>query len=274
MPELPEVETVRRSLEPQISGQTILEAAVYYGGIIKAPDPHTFCDRIKGRRIKSVLRRGKYLIFTLDLSTMLVIHLRMTGQLLVCGREVPLKKHTHLVFRLLGGQELRFIDIRKFGLVYLVENDDMSAVKGLHTLGPEPLGEEFIWGRLAEKLKKRRGTLKAFLLDQSQIAGIGNIYADEILFQAGLHPERKPQDLKPQEVKNLYAAIRFKLQEGIDFRGTSIRDYIDAKGEKGSFQNRLQVYDRAGRPCMRCGQILKKKVIAGRGSVYCPNCQT
>ncbi len=274
MPELPEVETVRRSLEPQVLEQTILEADVYYGGIIKAPDPHTFCDRIKGRRVKSVLRRGKYLIFTLDLSTMLVIHLRMTGQLLVCGREAPLKKHTHLVFRLSGGQELRFIDIRKFGLVYLVENNDMSAVKGLHTLGPEPLAEDFTWGGLAEKLKKRRGALKAFLLDQSQIAGIGNIYADEILFQAGLHPERKPQDLKPQEVKNLYAAIRFKLQEGIDFRGTSIRDYIDAKGEKGSFQNRLQVYDRAGRPCMRCGQILKKKVIAGRGSVYCPNCQT
>jgi len=272
MPELPEVETVRRSLEPLLIGRTIMAAHIYYGGIIKKPSPEEFVNDVKGLRIEAIGRRGKYLLLELGGCRTLVIHLRMTGQLTIVAEELPLPAHTHLVFVLDDGSELRFNDVRKFGLVYLVSKDCLQEAGGLYTLGPEPLGDSFTEEYLKEKLLKKKVKLKAFLLDQTQIAGIGNIYADEAMFRAGLHPERVTASLKTAEITRLFQAIRSTLQEGVDFRGTSIRDYVDGQGEKGGFQDRLKVYGRAGKTC-DCGVVLEKKTVAGRTTVYCPRCQ-
>jgi formamidopyrimidine-DNA glycosylase len=197
----------------------------------------------------------------------------MTGQLLISNQEEPRTKHTHLVFHLSGGKQLRFVDVRKFGLIFLVRSGAWDQAGGLAQLGPEPLAEDFTVEVLLGVLKNRKGMLKAFLLDQKRIAGIGNIYADEILFMAGLLPQRRIETLNMPEIEALYLAIRTKLQEGVEYRGTSISDYVDGRGEKGSFQERLQVYDRGGKPCLKCGTNLVKSVVAGRGTVSCPKCQ-
>jgi formamidopyrimidine-DNA glycosylase len=273
MPELPEVETVKRSLQPFLEGERIIGIDVLYERIIKNINPQEFSRLLVDRVIKSIKRRGKYLLFNLSEGDTLVIHLRMTGQLLISKQEEPLTKHTHLVFHLAGGKQLRFVDVRKFGLIFLVRTGAWNQAGGLGELGPEPLAEDFTNEVLLGLLKNRRGMLKAFLLDQKRIAGIGNIYADEISFMAGLQPKRKIETLKKPEIEALYLAIRTKLQEGVEFRGTSISDYVDGKGEKGSFQERLQVYDRAGQPCFKCGTNLVKSIVAGRGTVSCPKCQ-
>lgn len=272
MPELPEVETVRRSLEPLLQGCTIKTAHVHYPGIIKHPDPKEFAVRIQGQTIEKVGRRGKYLILELSGGQTLVIHLRMTGRLTVCEQAAELPKHTHLVFDLDDGRELRFNDVRKFGLVYLLANNDYREAGGLFTLGPEPLEEAFTPEELAFRLGCKKVKLKAFLLDQTQIAGIGNIYADESLFCAGLHPERITDSLSEEEVFRLYQAIRSTLREGIACRGASIKDYVDGSGERGEFQERLKVYGRAGEDCT-CGRKLERITVAGRTTVYCPGCQ-
>lgn len=274
MPELPEVETIRRSLEPLVRDRVIESVEIHYGGIIKCPEPEIFARLLQNKTIRGIGRRGKYLLFTLSDNYTLIIHLRMTGRLTVAvpGAE-PLAKHTHLVFSLSDGRELRFTDQRKFGLVYLVKTGDWSGIKGLCGLGPEPLEEGFTLAGLEEMAKKVKGGLKSFLLNQKRIAGIGNIYADEILFEAGLHPQRRLESLSRDEVGRLYRAIRRKLAEGIEYRGTSFRDYVDGKGEKGGFQEKLQVYDRANEPCVRCGRRLVRIVAAGRGTVFCPHCQ-
>lgn len=273
MPELPEVETVKRSLQPILEGQRIDRIDVLYGGIIKNIAAEDFCRQAADRIIENIGRRGKYLLFNLSGGYTLVIHLRMTGQLIAAAGNEPLSKHTHLIFYLSGGAQLRFVDIRKFGLVFLVPTGEWDKAGGLCDLGPEPLEEEFAPAVFQELIKKKKGRLKAFLLDQRNIAGIGNIYADEIMFAAGLHPERRVETLKPDEIDKLYAAIKAKLEEGVESRGTSIRDYVDGRGEKGGFQEKLQVYDRGGQICVRCGTSLVKSVIAGRGSVFCPHCQ-
>jgi formamidopyrimidine-DNA glycosylase len=273
MPELPEVETVKRSLAPCLKGKKIENVKIFFDGIIKYPTSTLFRETIIGRTIVDLERRGKYLLFVLDKSFTLVIHLRMTGQLTVCSQSLPINKHTHLIFSLSSKQELRFTDIRKFGLVYLVPTGDWKCIKGLWNLGYEPLGEDFTLQAFTELLKGKKGKLKSFLLDQSKIAGIGNIYADEILFQAGLHPERTIKTLKTAEVKKLYQAIRLTLEEAVIYRGTSLRDYVDGHGEKGGFQERLQVYGRRGEPCYRCQTPLERIVVAGRGTVFCPRCQ-
>lgn len=272
MPELPEVETVKRTLEPLVVGEEIFQVRVYYSGIIKCPNAEEFTEYIKGRRIETVTRRGKYLLFSLSADWELIIHLRMTGRLTVNKGEDPLDKHTHLVFELSAGKELRFTDIRKFGMVYLVKSGCWERIHGLFTLGPEPLASEFTLKVLKDKLHGKKTRLKNFLLDQSQIAGIGNIYADEIMFAAGLLPQRKTEDLTDREIARLYSAIHLKLEEGIRHRGTSFRDYVDGKGEKGGFQEKLKVYGRSGQNCS-CGSALISIVAAGRTTVYCPKCQ-
>lgn len=273
MPELPEVETVKRSLQPLVTGEIIRDVEVFYGGIIKKPGPPEFKRLLIDRTIENVKRRGKYLLFQLSGGFSLVVHLRMTGQLTVCRTGVDVAKHTHLVFHFAGGREMRFTDARKFGLIYLIPTGAWEQIGGLAALGPEPLEEEFSLSYLEGLVKRKKGKVKAFLLDQTGIAGIGNIYADEIMFAAGLHPQRQVGSLSPEEVGRLYRAIRRKLSEGIEFRGTSVRDYVDGRGEKGGFQNRLQVYDRGGESCLRCGTRLLKETIAGRGTVFCPQCQ-
>lgn len=273
MPELPEVETVRRSLEPILLGKTILQVVINYSGIIKKPDPSGFRAILEGRSILGVGRRGKYLLFKLSGNYTLVIHLRMTGQLVLVEKGRESTKHTHLIFHLNEDIDLHFVDIRKFGMVYLIPTEHWNEIGGLAGLGPEPLSADFTQSYLEERISAGKGNLKSFLLDQSQIAGIGNIYADEILFEAGLHPERLRLTLSGEEIERLYLAINLKIKEGIEYRGTSIRDYVDGRGEKGGFQDRLKVYDRGGKNCVKCGNTLIKGIVAGRGTVYCPNCQ-
>ncbi|MGI6145058.1 MAG: bifunctional DNA-formamidopyrimidine glycosylase/DNA-(apurinic or apyrimidinic site) lyase [Clostridia bacterium] len=273
MPELPEVETVRRSLFPYLKGVRIENVEILFAGIVKEPEPALFREKIKGRTVKEIKRRGKYLLFTLDEDLTLVIHLRMTGQLTICSKEFPLNKHTHLTFALSSGKELRFTDVRKFGLVYLVPTGKWEGIKGLFNLGFEPLAPDFTFDVFTEFITNKQGKLKPFLLDQSKIAGIGNIYADEILFEAGLHPQREIKTLTPREIKKLYFALRTILEESINCRGTTMHDFVDGHGKKGSFQERLQVYGRRGEACNRCGTRLQRIVVAGRGTVFCPHCQ-
>ena len=273
MPELPEVETVKRSLNPFLKDVKIENIEILFTGIIKEPEPALFKEKIKGKTIIEIKRRGKYLLFSLNQELTLVIHLRMTGQLTICDKELPINKHTHLIFALSSGKELRFTDVRKFGLVYLVPSGKWEGIKGLFNLGFEPLAEDFTFEVFAELITNKQGKLKPFLLDQSKIAGIGNIYADEILFEAGLHPQREIKTLTSEEIQKLYFALRTKLEESIKYRGTSKRDYVDGRGEKGEFQERLQVYGRKGEVCNRCGIRLQRIVVAGRGTVFCPHCQ-
>ncbi len=273
MPELPEVDTVRRTLEPFIVGRRIESVEINYGGIIKKPEPAEFIRLVEGRVIRVIKRRGKYLLIQLDAEYTLVIHLRMTGQLTICERNSALSKHTHLIFRFENGRELRFVDVRKFGMVYLIPIGAWHEAGGLARLGPEPLEDEFTLCSFCEIIKGKKGKLKAFLLDQTRIAGIGNIYADEIMFAAGLSPQRQIETLSSKETELLYENIRAKLNEGVEHQGTSIRDYVNGLGEKGGFQHRLKVYDRAGQPCARCGTSLLKATVCGRGTVYCPHCQ-
>jgi len=273
MPELPEVETVKRSLTPFLKGVQIENVEILFSGIIKEPEPALFREKIKDKTVIEIKRRGKYLLFDLNEDLTMVIHLRMTGQLTISSRELPINKHTHLIFTLSSGKELRFTDVRKFGLVYLVSSGMWEGIKGLFNLGFEPLAEDFTYEVFAEIITNKQGKLKPFLLDQSKIAGIGNIYADEILFEAELHPQREMKTLTSEEIKKLYHALRVKLEEGIKYRGTSKRDYVDGRGEKGHFQERLQVYGRGGQVCNKCGIRLQRIVIAGRGTVFCPHCQ-
>jgi len=273
MPELPEVETVKRSLEPLVKDKTISDVEIFYGGIIKYPQPEKFKEMICGRKIIDINRRGKYLLFNLEDNNTLVIHLRMTGQLTVCDRNTSMGKHTHLVFHISSEHDLRFTDIRKFGMIYLVSTGDWCRIIGLQNLGYEPLSKEFNLEAIEKLIVGSKGLIKHFLLKQSNIAGIGNIYADEILFSAGIHPKRNIQTLAQSEIENLYNAIKQKLEEGIKYRGTSFSDYVDGRGKKGGFQEKLYVYGRGGKPCLKCGALLEKSVIAGRGTVFCPKCQ-
>ncbi|MDX9872780.1 MAG: DNA-formamidopyrimidine glycosylase, partial [Clostridia bacterium] len=207
MPELPEVETVRRSLQLLLEGQKITGVEVFYGGIIKNVDAEEFAALSKDKSIVSIGRRGKYLLLELSEGYTLVIHLRMTGQLLYTQADEPVTKHTHILFHLSGGHELRFVDVRKFGLIFLVKTGRWEACGGLANLGPEPLEEAFTLRAWNKLIANQKGGLKAFLLDQRKIAGIGNIYADEILFAAGLHPLKRVESLKPKEIAALYSAI-------------------------------------------------------------------
>lgn len=273
MPELPEVETIKNSLQPLLKDEIIRKVDVYYPGILRNMGSEEFASTAKDRCIKSVQRRGKYLLITLTDGYTLIIHLKMSGQLVVTSAGEPVLKHTHLIFHLCADKQLRYIDTRKFGMIFLVPDDDWSQTRGLRYLGPEPLGEEFTPKVLADALAERQIGIKAFLLDQSMIAGIGNIYADEILFAAGIDPRRRTRSLNDKEKERLYCSIRNKLTEGIANRGTTLRDYIDGLGGKGGFQAKLEVYGRKNKLCNRCGNELTGTVCSGRSTVYCPNCQ-
>ncbi|MFZ5945410.1 MAG: DNA-formamidopyrimidine glycosylase [Bacillota bacterium] len=275
MPELPEVETVKRSLEPNLIGKEITSISVNLPKLIKIPadDSKAFQEVLTGRKFTGINRRGKYLIFSMDDEWALVIHLRMTGRLLYEPQEKPVLKHTHFIFTLNDGYDLRFHDIRQFGLIYLVPLDRLDEISGLKTMGPEPLSEEFTLSCLLEALKNKKQKAKAFLLDQRCIAGIGNIYADEILFQAGIHPDETLDRLSEEQKKQMWLAIKDRLSAGVAHRGSSIKDYVDGFGESGTFQHQLKVYGKAGEPCANCGTQIERITSAGRGTAYCPKCQ-
>lgn len=271
MPELPEVETIKEQLAAKITGLTITGATIYLEKVIATPAPVRFGEMIRGRAILGVNRRGKFLLFDLSGGYRLVVHLRMSGQLVYETAAGPLPRHTHLVFHLDRGR-LRLTDLRQFGRVWLVPAAAVQ-VKELGKLGPEPLSSAFTEEYFLARLQKSRRRIKALLLDQEVVAGIGNIYADEALYVAGVHPARRASDLSVREGKALYRAIQNVLQEGIAHRGTSIRDYVDAGGEEGSHQHFLKVHNRAGRSCPECGTKIEKVKLGGRGTYFCPRCQ-
>lgn len=269
MPELPEVETFVRALRAPLVGRTIIAARNDWPRQIATPPPAELGERVAGRRIESVDRRGKYLVFALSDDETLIIHLKMTGHLSVVTAETPADPYAHTVFELDDGHELRFRDPRKFGRVYLVR--DPAGVLG--PLGPEPLVNDFTAEHLAAKLAGRKRVLKPLLLDQTFIAGIGNIYADEALFYARLRPTRRSDTLNEDDVAALYAAIRQVLALGIEREGASISTYVKANGEMGDMQNAVAVFRRTGQSCFTCGGPIERIVLGGRSTHFCPNCQ-
>lgn len=274
MPELPEVETVRRSLAKNIIGKSISHILINYEGNICQPKPEKFIEMLKGKVFEELKRKGKFLIFYLSDELALVIHLRMTGQLVYTKSELPLEKHTHLIFRLDGGMDLRFLDMRKFGTIDLLTREQLKNFKSLNRLGLEPLCQSFTVEKLQQGFLKGNRAIKILLLDQSIIAGIGNIYADEILFKVGLHPETPIKNLSQKDIDNLHQGIVEILNLGVEHRGTTFRNYIDGDGKQGQFQNSLKVYGRKGESCSRCGAEILKIRVGGRGTYFCPSCQS
>lgn len=271
MPELPEVETIRRTLAAHVLGKTIKTIEILWPGALTGWQGREFLDIVPGQTITDVGRRGKYLLIQLNQGWTLIAHMRMTGRLLYYSGSGAVEKHTHVVFRLDDG-ELHFNDVRKFGRILVVPAETCK-IPALAKLGPEPLESGFTPGILHETLRGKKRPIKAVLLDQTAVAGLGNIYTDEALFQAGITPSRPSQSLNEREVLRLYQAIVTVLRAGIEAQGTSFRDYRDADGEKGAFQEALQVYGRAQEACKVCGKPLMKSRLGGRTTVYCSNCQ-
>lgn len=273
MPELPEVETVRRSLLKKLVGRKITQVHVTMDKIVSPLLVDEFVEQATGKEILDIRRRGKYLLLDLSEQLTLIVHLRMTGKFIFCKAQDEVMKHTHVIFELDDGHHLRFVDQRQFGKVLLVPNEALHQVSGLSTLGPEPLEDEFTLEWFKHTMAKKSTKIKGLLLDQTFLAGLGNIYVDEALFRAKVHPERPANSLKAREVTRLYQAVRDVLQEGIEYRGTSFKDYVDGEGKTGGFQNHLKAYGRENQPCEECGTLMMRKKVAGRSSVYCPRCQ-
>jgi formamidopyrimidine-DNA glycosylase len=273
LPELPEVETVAAGLRPDLEGRRVLDVDLRFPGMVRYPDPRHFAARLRGRRIGVVSRRGKYLLLGLDDGQVLVVHLGMTGQLRCVAASVPEPDHLHAVFALDDGRQLRYRDPRRFGRLLLGTEEELLAERAMPHLGPEPLDEHFTAADLYRRLHVRRAPIKALLLDQRIVAGVGNIYADEACFRARVRPERAAGTLSRPAVGRLRQALTDVIREAIANRGSTIIDYRDAWGEIGGNQERLLVYGRAGEPCVRCGRPLRQARIGGRTTVYCRWCQ-
>lgn len=273
MPELPEVETVARTLRELVVGKRVREVEVRLPKIVKRPaDPAAFAAQLAGQTVRGTGRRGKYLKVFFD-DVVLVSHMRMEGRYTLCASDDPKEPHTHVVFRFADGTELRYRDTRQFGTMHLFPRGAEEHAPPLSVLGPEPLDPAFTAEDFAARLRARRTRLKALLLDQTFLAGLGNIYVDEALFGAGLHPERPAHTLTADEAVRLYHSIRQTLMRGIARGGASVRTYRNGKGEMGMFQLELDVYGRRGEPCRRCGTPIARIVVAGRGTHLCPSCQ-
>lgn len=264
MPELPEVETIKRGLETTIVGKTIVDVDVLDPYML-AISPEEFRERLRGRRVEKVRRRGKYILWELDDGQELIIHLRMTGQLRLNEGE-----YLRLIFHI-NGAKLYFCDLRRMGEMWIVPKGNYEGIEGLATMGPEPLSESFTLSYLIDVLKKKGGKIKAVLMDQDVIAGIGNIYANEILFEAGIHPERSSKSLDVGEIESLHKAIRKILTEALEAGGETFSNYVNIYGDVGCYQPR--VYKREGEKCIRCGETIISMTIGGRGTYLCPNCQ-
>jgi formamidopyrimidine-DNA glycosylase len=272
MPELPEVETVKRTLQ-RLTGLIITGVQLFLPKIIRTPDPEEFIKIIINKEILKIDRRGKYLLLGLSGGYTLAVHLRMTGRLVYVADDMPPAKHTHVILHLDNGHRLIFADMRQFGGMWLVPTPALGSLAGYKDLGVEPLDKCFTREFFEKGLFLRRTGIKSLLLNQTFIAGLGNIYADEVLHRAGIDPERPAATLKHRETARLHQAVIDVLREAIDNRGTTVRDYIDGDGRAGSYQELLRVYKREGKPCHHCGQVITRKKVGGRSSYYCPACQ-
>lgn len=276
MPELPEVETIRRTLEARLRGLRIQSVEPVRPRFIRFPTAGEFRARVEGSAFTAFGRRGKYLILTLSTGDRMVVHLRMTGRLIYARPGDPRPKHTHLVFHLSDGGELRYVDQRTFGGVTLAGPTGTAlppSLRGLEELGVEPLSPDFTVERLRRALGGRRGRIKGLLLDQRLIAGLGNIYADEALFRARVHPLRPAGSLRPPEVAALHRAIGDVLRQAIEMNGTTFYSYVDGEGNRGDMARFLDVYGREGQPCRACGRRIEVIRAGGRGARFCPGCQ-
>ena len=273
MPELPEIEAIKRVIEPQIQGLAIEQVTVNRPEVVAHPSADEFCTRITGQFFTEINRRGKFLILCLSSGDKVVLHLRMTGCLLVTPADYPEEKHTHLVFHLSGGRELCFSDTRRFGRFWLLRQGEADPYTGMEKLGAEPFDPGFSGEYLSARLGKRKKAIKECLLDQSVIAGIGNIYSDEILFAARIHPERPANTLTTEKWNRLASVIPERLAFFVEKNKTTPEEYLAAKGQDYRNTPFLQVYGHGGEPCPVCGETLCRTVIGGRSSVYCPACQ-
>ena len=302
MPELPEVETIARDLRGLVTGAQITGARSNWAATLRSHDAATFGNDIAGREIEGVGRRGKQLLIWLapkagaaagdaaatgDAAVqglaapgpaVLTVHLKMTGQLFVIPAETPQDRHVHLALALADGREIRFRDIRKFGRVGLYRRDPDTGLPlegeavGVLAAGAEPLADEFTARHFADILGRRRGRIKTLLMNQDFLAGVGNIYADEALWRARIHPLRDAHTLRPDDARRLHAALRDVLAEAVERRGSSVDDYTAPEGD-GSMQEHLAVYQRAGDPCLRCGRPIRRIVVGGRSTHFCGWCQ-
>ncbi len=268
MPELPEVETIRLDLIRDAKGKKIKDVEILNPKVIKEPRPAEFRRRLKGRTFEDFLRRAKVLAARLSSGDYLVVHLRMTGQLIYATKK---EEKARVIFVLSDGKYLNFNDQRLFAELRLVK--DWQKLKFVQALGIEPLEKEFTAQKFKQMLSDKKTRIKPLLMDQTFIAGIGNLYAQEALFLAGILPTRPANKLKDQEVKKLHGAIQKVLREGIRYRGSSVDDYVNGRGERGSYHLRLKVYGREGEPCAKCKTRIKKIALGGRGTCFCPRCQ-
>jgi formamidopyrimidine-DNA glycosylase len=271
VPELPEVETIRRDLDPLIVGRTITRVDVDPATLhllVGAPI-ETLRENLVGRTIVATGRRGKYLMFHLDDGRVFVVHLRMTGRLVWRARSAPEEQWQRGVIQLDNGYDLRWSDLRKFGTWRLHE----SAAEVIDKLGPEPIDASLTLKQFRERLANRTAPVKAVLLDQRRFAGLGNIYVDEALYEAGIRPDTPAGLVSPAAVKRLFASSRSVLERGIANRGASFKDYVDGQGEQGSQHMYVQVFRRTGQPCYRCGSTILRSVVGGRSTHFCPKCQ-
>jgi formamidopyrimidine-DNA glycosylase len=277
MPELPEVETIRRDIDKEFVNKKIRKVEVSgIRSVRRHATAKEFVAKVEGRKVVGTRRRGKYLLLKLDSGNVLVAHLGMSGQLLRANPKEPVSKHTHVVLSFAGAPQLRFVDPRTFGEVFVTAPERLEEeVPELAHLGFDPLDDQMAWTRFGEMLISRHTKLKPLLMDQRFVAGIGNMYADEILFAAGLRHDRSSDNLTPQEIRRLYRAMVETLQEAIKHRGSSLADeqYRDLFGEIGEFQHLHNVYDRAGEACPRCRSVIVRVKANGRSSFFCPHCQ-
>ena len=273
MPELPEVETVARDLRAALVGRRIDELRLSRDDVLRTPPAEVFTQVVAGQSVTSVDRRGKFILVGMDGGDDFMVHLGMTGHLLVCDGDAPEAPHTHLRARLDDGRELRFDDTRRFGRLAYGTRARLEEAHALPPLGVEPLSDEFTPAELWRLLHRSTRTVKAALLDQTRVAGLGNIYIDEACFAAGVRPTRRCNRLTRAQMAALHDAIQTTLRRAIVNRGSSVDDYRDVWNARGKHQDVLQVYGRGGLPCFRCGTRLKRTVIGGRTTVYCPRDQ-
>lgn len=273
MPELPEVETIRQTLKALVLNKTIKDVTIYWPRIIKHPDDiKEFSHLINGQTIVDIERKGKFLLFLLT-DFVLVSHLRMEGKYGVFRKEDPLKNHTHVVFHFTDNTELRYNDVRKFGTMHLFKKGQELLGKPLSSLAPDPFEPTFNFEEFYKKVIKSERAIKNILLDQTVVAGLGNIYVDETLFRAGVHPLQKGKDLSKGEIQAIQKHAIDTLAEAVQQGGTTIRSYVNTQGQIGMFQQQLFAYGQENKPCKHCGAPIEKMKVSGRGTHFCPSCQ-
>jgi formamidopyrimidine-DNA glycosylase len=273
MPELPEVETVRRTLQQLVIGKTVRSVSVLLPRIIRRPaEILEFSMLLEGQTIRDMGRRGKFLKFVFD-DIVLVSHLRMEGKYGLYEQCEPIEKHTHVTFHFTDNTELRYRDVRQFGTMEIWPRGEEDHQPPLNKLGPEPLDPAFTRLQFKQLLQNKKTKIKPLLLNQEFLVGLGNIYVDEALFDARIHPETPAHLLSPRRVSQLFEAIKRTLQEAVDQGGSSIKSYVNGQGEMGMFQQQLKAYGKENQPCVRCAGLLIRTVVGGRGTHFCPKCQ-